>query len=161
MGPDGPSSGPATTPLELRFEYANENRQATINLGGMGITILTFLLIFLYDRFSTGGPEGLLFRITLGCVVLSIFFLAVSGSFYYLMIEALQRRQADPSTFLRRADFCFVTGLALLLLEPALILVSLGIYDVGGLAAILWAASLAIIGIGRRGVVGRLPAGPP
>ena len=141
-----------STPFELRFEYANENRQATINLGGTGVAILTFLLIFLYGRFSTSGLDSVLFRITLVAVVLSIFCLGISGSFYYFLIEALERKRPDTARFLALADTFFVLGLALLLLEPALILITLGIYDVGVVAIGLWGASLAVIGLGRSRV---------
>ena len=137
-------------PFELRFEYANENRQATISLGATGVAILTFLLIFLNGRFSAGGLPGLLYRITLGSVVVSIFFLGISGSYYYFLLEALERGRSDASRFLREADAFFVLGLALLLLEPALILITLEIYDIGAIAIALWAISMVVIGYGRR-----------
>jgi hypothetical protein len=140
----------ASTPLVLRFEYANENRQATIGLGGTGVAILTFLLIFLYPRFSTGGFDGLLFRITLASIVISIFLLGVSGSYYYFLIEALERNRSNTGPLLLRADAFFVGGLVLLLLEPALILFTLQIYDVGTLAAGLWVVSIGIIATERR-----------
>jgi hypothetical protein len=142
---DGYASSQA---FELRFEYANENRQATINLGATGVAILTFLLIFFSGRYGSGSGSDL-FRVTLACVVVSIFFLGVSGSFYYFLIEALERKRPDAPEILVRADVCFVIGLALLLLEPALILITVGILDVGLLALVLWAASLVVIGHGR------------
>jgi len=142
-------SGAPSTPLVLRFEYANENRQATINLGATGVAILTFLLIFLNGRFEEADLYGYLFKATLATVVLSIFFLGVSGSYYYFLIEALERKRPDTARFLRSADLCFVAGLALLLLEPALILFSLRIDDVGLLSVVLWAISLTIIARGR------------
>lgn len=138
------------TPFALRFEYANENRQATIGLGGTGVVILTFLLIFLPGAFSGYGFGSLLFQVTLATVVLSIFFLGISGTFYYFLIEALERKRPDATQYLQRADGCFVAGLALLLLEPALILVSLKIYAIGTLAIALWLISLIVIGWGRR-----------
>ncbi|HTP56024.1 MAG TPA: hypothetical protein VML53_05085 [Thermoplasmata archaeon] len=152
---------PSDLPFELRFEYANENRQATINLGGMGVTILTFLLIFLYDRFSTGGIDQALFQVTLGAVVVSIFFLGVAGTYYYLLLEALERGAGPRARLLAIADASFVIGLALLLLEPALILITLGIYDVGTLAVVLWAVSLFLIARGRTQLGGapKLSAG--
>jgi hypothetical protein len=134
-----------STPVALRFEYANENRQATISLGGTGVAILTFLLIFLYGRFSSGGADALLFQVTLAAVVVSIFLLGVSGSYYYFLIEALERKQPNAAVFLQRADSSFVSGIVLLLLEPALILFTLQIYVVGSLAVGLWAVSMVII----------------
>jgi hypothetical protein len=135
---------------ELRFEYANENRQATINLGGTGVAILTFLLVFLYDKYNAGGWVSFLYRLTLASVVFSIFFLGVSGSYYYFLIEALELKRADTGRFLVIADAMFVVGLALLLLEPALILLTLRIFDIGALAVGLWGVSLVVIGRGRR-----------
>ncbi len=143
------ASDPDHTPFALRFEYANENRQATIGLGGTGVAILTFLLIFLDGRFAACSLGADLFRITLVSVVVSIFFLGVAGSYYYFLIEALERRRGDAGAYLRYADGAFVTGLALLLLEPGLILITLAIYDVGAGAIGLWAVSLVVIGRGR------------
>lgn len=132
--------------LELSFEYANENRQATIGLGGTGVAILTFLLVFLSARADGGGYEAVLFRATLGTVVLSIFFLSLAGTYYYLLLEALERKLPNPLPYLHRADAMFVVGLALLLLEPSLILYAVQIYDVGTLALGLWVVSLLVIG---------------
>jgi hypothetical protein len=139
-----------TEPLELRFEYANENRQATINLGATGVAILTFLLVFLHDRYDAGGLTSTLYRLTLASVLVSIFFLGLSGTYYYFLIEALERKRTDTGRYLRAADGCFVAGLALLLLEPTLILFTLDFLDIGTLAIALWAISLLVIGRGRQ-----------
>ncbi len=80
MDPGGDAAAADAQTRELRFEYANENRQATINLGATGVAILTFLLVFLYDKYDAGGWDSVLYRLTLGSVVLSIFFLGISGS---------------------------------------------------------------------------------
>jgi hypothetical protein len=146
------NSTPATTSVGLRFEYANENRQATIGLGGIGVTILTFLLIFLYGRFSSGGLDAVLFRITLASIVISIFLLGIAGNYYYFLIEALERRQSNTAPLAIRAESFFVGGVVLLLLEPALIMFTLQIYDVGLLAAVLWAVSVAIVAHQRRAI---------
>lgn len=150
MDPGGDAAAADAQTRELRFEYANENRQATINLGATGVAILTFLLVFLYDKYDAGGWDSVLYRLTLGSVVLSIFFLGISGSSYYFLIEALELKRADTGRFLRVADATFVTGLVLLLLEPALILFTLRIYDIGTMAAALWVISIVVIGRGRR-----------
>ena len=149
-GGDARATLTETVERELHFEYANENRQATISLGGTGVAILTFLLIFLGTKYNSGGLDGLLYRITLGAVVFSIFFLGVAGSYYYFLIEALERKRPDAPAFLQTADACFVLGLALLLFEPALILLTLHILDIGLIAVGLWALSLALIAKGRR-----------
>jgi hypothetical protein len=107
-------------------------------------------LIFLYARYNSGGLDGLLYRLTLASIVFSIFFLGVSGSYYYFLIEALERKRSEAPTLLQTADVCFVLGLALLLLEPALILVTLHLYDIGAVAIVLWALSLIVIANGRR-----------
>jgi hypothetical protein len=139
-----------TVERELHFEYANENRQAAINLGGTGVAILTFLLIFLPSKYNAVGLDGSLYRVTLSAVVFSIFFLGISGSYYYFLIEALERKRPDAPRFLQTADACFVLGLALLMLEPAMILFTLDIRDIGLIAIVLWALSLLLIVRGRR-----------
>ena len=80
----------------------------------------------------------------------SIFFLGVSGAYYYFLIETLETKGSNAATYLRTADGCFVLGLGLLMLEPALILLTLRFYDIGLIAGILWALSLAVIVRGRR-----------
>ncbi|HTT35607.1 MAG TPA: hypothetical protein VMH78_07050 [Thermoplasmata archaeon] len=140
----------ASGAFALRFEYANENRQAAIALGGTGVAILTFLLVFLSDRFHGLDWSGILFRATLAVVVLSLFLVGIAGTYYYFLIEALERRRSDLGAILQIAELCFVSSVALLLLEPALILITLGIYDVGALAVGLWIVSLGVIAHGRR-----------
>ncbi len=152
MDTGGDPAAAAAQTRELRFEYANENRQATINLGATGVAILTFLLVFLYGKYSSPGWDSLLYRLTLGSVVLSIFFLGISGSYYYFLIESLELKRPDTGRLLTVADATFVTGLVLLLLEPALILYTLRIYDIGTLSAALWVLSIVVIGRGRRKV---------
>ena len=92
----------------------------------------------------------LVLGLTLAAVVLSIFFLGISGSYYYFLIEALELKRPDSKRFLAVADATFVTGLALLLLEPTLILLTLRIFDIGVIAVALWAISLVVIARGRR-----------
>jgi len=142
------------SPVTLRFEYANENRQATIALGGTGVAILTFLLIFLNGRFASGGLGSLLYQVTLTTVVVSIFLLGIGGSYYYFLIEALERKRPVTGPLLERADLCFASGLILMFLEPALILFTLQIYAVGLIAAALWVVSVGIIAT-ERGAMGR------
>ena len=113
-------------------------------------TYFVIFLIFLYARYNSDGLDGLLYRLTLAAVVFSIFFLGVAGSYYYFLIEALERKRPDATSFLRTADACFVLGLGLLMLEPALILLTLRILDIGAIAVGLWAISLILIANGRR-----------
>ena len=141
--PDSEESGPA--PVLVRFEYANENRQATIGLGGTGVVILTFLLIFFNTRYSAGGVEANLYRATLAVDVVSNFLLAIAGSYYYFLIEVIERKQTTTAPLLERADSFFVGGILLMLAEPALILFTLEIYDIGILAIGLWVISVLVI----------------
>src|SRR5438094_9121725 len=80
--------------LDLDLAAANVNRAGT--LVGSTIAVFTFLLFFLYPRFSSGSIDPVLFQITLTIVVLTILSFSLSGLFSYrigvLKMNSIKKR---------------------------------------------------------------------
>ncbi len=167
LGASGPSvsSEPVPAPLDSAgeqgvaaadlpsFEYADSNRTLTAGLAGTVVVMLTFVLIFLYDRAASGAINSVLFRVTLLNVVVTIFLLSVASVNYWFLMEALRSDHPRAGVYLRRADGCFAASLILLLLEPVLILFTIQIYDVAEVAIGLWVVSILVLIFGWRDVL--------
>lgn len=160
MSSDPPSApldstgGASITAADLpSFEYADSNRTLTAGLAGTCVVMLTFVLIFLYDRAASGAINSLLFRLTLLNVVLTVFLLSVASVNYWFLMESLRSNHPRAAVYLRRADGCFAASLVLLLLEPALILYTIQLYDVGAVAVGLWLVSIMVLILGWRDVI--------
>jgi hypothetical protein len=136
----------------VELEHANSNRGLTVGLAGTSVAILTFALFFLFDRSQSGVFDPLLFRITVGDLVSSMFVLGYSGTCYYWQMEALLRRPSRAAGYQAWADSLFVLGLMLLLAAPFLILITARLWDVGALALALWLVMLLLVA--RRRPIG-------
>jgi hypothetical protein len=132
------------------YEDANENRSLTAGLGGTCIAILTFVLIFLYDRWTSGAINNILFQATLLNIVVSLFLISLSSLNYWFLMEALRTSHPLALSYQRRADGLFAVSLVLLLLEPTLILVTVHLYYVGAVALILWVVGNVLLWMGWR-----------
>ena len=132
------------------YNDANENRSLTAGLGGTCIAILTFVLIFLYDRANAGQIDNLLYQTTLIIIVVSLSLVSLSSLNYWFVMEALRTNPARATIYQQRADWFFASSLILLLLEPTLILLTVRLYYVGGVALVLWAVGIAVLSLGWR-----------
>jgi high-affinity Fe2+/Pb2+ permease len=145
-------SGEATVPpakLSM-YEDANENRSLTAGLGGTTIAILTFVLIFLYDRAAAGQVNNLLFQSTLLIIVVSLSLISLSSLNYWFVMEALRTSPPRATVYQQRADLLFASSVVLLLLEPTLILFTVRLYYVGLVALAFWGVGIAAISLGWR-----------
>ncbi len=130
---------------------ANVNR--TWALAGTSIAIFTFTLVFLYPRFSSGAIDPVLFQISLTVIGFSVFSFVFSGIYYYALTLALSMRSNDvlslrtslvqslktkPEKYRRRADTFWSIGFSLLVLEPSLILFTVGLIVVASVWLVLW-----------------------
>ena len=119
----GTNGGGSVHPTDLAmYNDANENRSLTAGLGGTCIAILTFVLIFLYDRATAGTINNLLFQGTLLVIVVSLSLISLSSLNYWFVMEALRTSPSRAAVYQQRADGFFASSLILLLLEPTLIL---------------------------------------
>ena len=120
------------------FSEARDNRSLTAGLAGTCIAILTFVLFFLFGRGESGGPNSLLFQWTLVNIVVGLFLISLSSMNFWFVMEALRSNHPEPGKYLRRAERFFGLGWLLLVLEPTLILVTVGLYVAGLIAFAFW-----------------------
>jgi hypothetical protein len=121
--------------LDLDLAAANVNRAGT--LVGSTIAIFAFLLFFLYPRYSSGQIDPILFQLTLTIIVLTILTFSLSGLFYY-RIGVLKLNSAKKRTSMQRGALFWLFGTLLIILEPALVLFTVGLVVVGVVALISW-----------------------
>ena len=129
---------------------ANENRSLTAGLGGTTIAILTFVLIFLYDRAAAGQVNNLLFQGTLLIIVVSLSLISLSSLNYWFVMEALRSSPPRAAAYQQRADGFFASSVILLLLEPTLILLTVRLYYVGAVALALWVVGVLVLALGWK-----------
>jgi len=126
------------SPLTLAAAEANVNR--TWAFAGTAMAIFTFTLVFLYPRFSTGAIDPVLFQISLAVIGLAIFSFVFSMISYYTHTLALSLAIGKAERFGQRGEEFWLVGFSLLLLEPSLILFSVGLVVVGLVLLALWIA---------------------
>ena len=120
---------------DLDLASANVNRAGT--LVGSTIAVFAFLLFFLYPRYSSGQIDPVLFQVTLTIVVLTILTFSLSGLFYY-RIGVLKLNMAKKGASMQRGALFWLFGTLFIILEPALILFTVGLVVVGTVALIAW-----------------------
>lgn len=121
--------------LDLDLAAANVNRAGT--LLGSTIAVFTFLLFFLYPRFSSGQIDPILFQVTLIVIVLTILSFSLCGIFCY-RIGVLKMSEAERQSSMRIGALMWIVGTLFVVLEPALILFTVGLSVVGFVALIAW-----------------------
>ena len=141
----GPQSG-SEDAWSIRVEVAKHNAYVMPGIAGTCVAIFTFLLFFLYPRLLSGEVNPILFRLTVGVIVLTMFFFMYAGSYYYTFVGSLARDDKRRSTiYIDRADRCAVVALVLFVLAPALILFTVNLPDLGSFALLLWFVYLAVL----------------
>jgi len=121
--------------LDLDLAAANVNRAGT--LVGSTIAVFTFLLFFLYPRYSSGQIDPILFQLTLTVIILTILTFSLSGLYNY-RIGVLKLNTAKKRASMQRGALFWLFGTLLVILEPALILFTVGLTAVGIVALIAW-----------------------
>jgi O-antigen/teichoic acid export membrane protein len=122
--------------LDRELATSNVNRAAT--LVGSSMAVFTFLLFFLYPRYSSGQIDPILFQVTLALIVFTIFSFGFSGLYYYGLVGISKLSSAKKQAYFRRANLFFVLGLLFAVAEPALILFTIGLTLLGLVALTLW-----------------------
>ena len=121
--------------LDLDLAAANVNRAGT--LVGSTLAVFTFLLFFLYPRYSMGQIDPVLFQITLTIIVLTILAFSLSGLLYY-RTGVLNLTNAEKRASMKRGALFWLFGTLLVILEPALILFTVGLTAVAIIALGAW-----------------------
>jgi len=120
---------------DLDLAAANVTRAGT--LLGSTIAVFTFLLFFLYPRFSTGQIDPVLFQITLTIIVLTILSFSLCALFCY-RIGVLNMTSTEKRASMQTGAILWIIGTLLAVLEPALILFTIGLTVVGVIALGAW-----------------------
>jgi hypothetical protein len=121
--------------LDLDLAAANVNRAGT--LLGSTIAVFTFLLFFLYHRYSLGQIDPILFQITLTIIVLTILSFSLCILFCY-RIGVLEMSSAEKHASMQTGALLWVIGTLFAVLKPALILFTIGLTVVGAVALSTW-----------------------
>ena len=144
-----PTAPPLAGPVDpAAYRDANDNRALTSGLAGTGIAILTFVMFFLYDRWTRGQVGTLLFEGTLLNIVVSVFLVSIASMNFWFVMEAVRSNHPEPAKYLRRAEGTFAVSWVLLLLEPTLVLASVGLYYAAAVAVLLWGATVVAMARG-------------
>ena len=109
------------------------------------MAILTFLLFFLYPRWVSGEVNPVLFRATLAGIVLSLFLFVYAALFYHWFLLCHWNNNPRGDTYCERADRLVMLGLILLVVEPAFILFTINLVDLGVLALGLWFVFIVLL----------------
>jgi hypothetical protein len=120
---------------DLDLAAANVSRAGT--LLGSTIAVFTFLLFFLYPRYSSGQIDPVLFQITLTIIVLTILSFSLCALFCY-RIGVLKLSSTEKRASMQTGALFWIIGTLFAVLEPALILFTIGLTTVGFVALVAW-----------------------
>ena len=121
--------------VDLDLAAANVNRAGTVL--GSTIAVFSFILFFLYPRYAFGQIDPILFQFTLAAIVMTILSFSLCILFCY-RIGVLRMSAAEKRASMQTGTLFWLIGTLLLVLEPALILFTIGLSAVGVLALLAW-----------------------
>ena len=126
-------------------ELSASNVNRSYSLAATSIAIFTFMLFFLYARFTSGEINRLMFQSTLIVMGLATFSFVFASFSYYCSSLAIPIADIDPILHSRRGDRSWLLGCILLFLEPTLILFTVGLFIVGFVWLALWLVYLLFV----------------
>jgi hypothetical protein len=126
-------------------ELAASNVNRSYSLGATSIAIFLFMLIFLYPKFASGQITLLLFHATLVVMGVATFSFVFASLYYYGASLGSRIDDAERALYSRRGDRFWLLGYTLLLLDPSLILFSVGLLAVGSVWVALWLVYLLFV----------------
>lgn len=121
-------------------EVRTHNVNRSYTLSATSIAIFTFVLIFLYPKFASGQVNAWLFQATLVVMCIAVFSFVLASLYLYGSSLGGRMGEAERATYSRRGDRFWLLGYTLLLLDPSLILVSVGLLVVATVWFALWLA---------------------
>jgi hypothetical protein len=126
-------------------DLATANVNRSYSLGATSIAIFTFMLFFLYPRFTSGAINAVLFQATLVVMGVATFSFVFASLYYYGSSIGGRIDAAERARYSRRGDRFWLLGYTLLFLVPSLILFSLGLFAVGSAWFALWLVYLLFV----------------
>ena len=122
---------------------ANVNR--SYQLAASSIAIFTFLLFFLYPRFSAGQVDAFAYQAMLIVMGVATFSFAFSSFYYYGSSLGGRIDDIQRATYSRRGDRLWLLGCVLLFLAPSLVVFTIGLLVVASVWFLLWLAYLLMV----------------
>lgn len=122
---------------------ANVNR--SYQLAASSIAIFTFLLFFMYPRFSAGQVDPFAYQTMLIVMGVATFSFAFSSFYYYGSSLGGRIDDIQRATYSRRGDRLWLLGCILLFLAPSLVLFTIGLLVVASVWFLLWLAYLLLV----------------
>ena len=119
-------------------DLAASNVNRSYSLAATSIAIFTFMLIFLYPRFTTGEIDALVFQATLVVMGVATFSFVFASLYYYGSSLSGRFNDAERALYSQRGDRFWLLGYTLLVLGPSLILFAVGLHVVGSAWFGLW-----------------------
>lgn len=126
-------------------DLAGANVNRSYSLAATSIAIFTFMLFFLYPRFTSGEINALLFQATLVVMGVATFSFVFASFYYYCSSAGSRINDAERALYARRGDHFWLLGYSLLFLAPSLILFSIGLLAVGSVWLALWLAYVLFV----------------
>jgi hypothetical protein len=126
-------------------DLAASNVNRSYSLAATSIAIFTFVLFFLYPRFSSGEIDALLFQATLVVMGVATFSFVFASFHYYWSSLGSLMDDAERALYSRRGDRFWLLGDTLRFLAPSLVLFSIGLLAVGSAWFALWLAYLLFL----------------
>ena len=126
-------------------DLAPSNVNRSYSLAATSIAIFTFMLLFLYPRFTSGEVNALLFQVMLVVMGVATFSFVFASFFYYCSSLGSRIDDAERALYSRRGDRFWLLGCILLFLDPSLILFSVGLLAVGSVWFALWLVYLLFV----------------
>jgi hypothetical protein len=129
----------------MEDELATSNVTRSYSLAATSIAIFTFMLFFLYPRFTRGEINVWLFQATLIVMGVATFSFVFASLYYYCASLGSRIDDAERARYSRRADRFWLLGYTLLFLAPSLILFTVGLLAVGSTWFALWLVYLLFV----------------
>jgi hypothetical protein len=126
-------------------DLAGANVNRSYSLAATSIAIFTFMLAVLYPRTATGEVNSQLFQIALVVMGVATFAFVFSAFHYYGSSLGGRIEDAERARYARRGDRLWLLGVILLLLDPSLILLTVGLVVVAATWFGLWLAYLVFV----------------
>jgi O-antigen/teichoic acid export membrane protein len=130
------------------YQDAKDHRSLATGLAGTSVAILTFVMFFLYDRWNTHQLNDLLFQWSIINILASLLLVSLAAMNSLFVMRALRSNHPQPEKYQRRAAGFFAGGWILLMFEPTLILVTVGVYVAALVALSFWLITLLLFGMG-------------
>ena len=126
-------------------ELASANVNRSYSLAGTSIAIFTFILFFMFPRFTSGEVDALLFQGTMLVMGIATFSFVLASFSYYCASAGDCFAEPERARHSRRGDRCWLLGYTLLFLVPSLILFAIGLRAIGSVWIALWLIYLCFV----------------